>query len=319
MAVEKLAKEMNDRFRKWNELLFILLLPLIMSIFVGCADVDEEDGQYPVFFQDGSLNFVEDPTFANCIQSTINDEEIDNPSGVVSLHCPWVPTIILEVEEVVNPSGLVSSVYPAIQEIGSYTSDSRIDSIGGIEGFIYLTDFGMSSHDFSTIDWSPLLNSDNLTRLAFYRMSNVNLSSISFSSISKLSQLSFFLCEISDLDGLSNSINLRELDLSSNQILDTNLEPLSNLLNLEKLSITGIGFFGIDSSTIDVAPLSGLTKLTELEIGSSSNTLLNIDDLQSLINITTLDLNNSIITCAELTQLEAVLGAEKISGTGYCS
>jgi internalin A len=105
--------------------------------------------------------------------------------------------------------------------------------------------------------------------------------------------------KIVDLTGLEYCGALRWLDLQENWL--SNINPLSELLNLTHLDL-----FNTTVEPLDISALSGLINLTYLNLGY--NDIPNISALSRLINLTYLDLNlgyiiGDISTLANLTKL----------------
>ena len=110
---------------------------------------------------------------------------------------------------------------------------------------------------------------------------------ITVGDMKKLYALS--VCErgITDLTGLEKAENLKFLDLYGNEIAD--LSPLSGLTDLEALHLSYAGL-GND----DIAKLSGLTNLTELDL--AYNEITNLSALDGLVNLEILNLNGNAVT-----------------------
>ena len=101
--------------------------------------------------------------------------------------------------------------------------------------------------------------------------------------------------EISNLSPLSGLTNLKELDLSANNITDRIILPLSNLTNLISLDLSS-------NNITDISPLVGLTNLKELNL--FRNNISDIAVLSGLTNLTRLNLgDNNISDIAVLTNL----------------
>ena len=127
--------------------------------------------------------------------------------------------------------------------------------------------------------------------------------------------------------------NLRELELSDNQLVD--VAPLASLTNLTRLyldhnqlvdvaplaSLTNLTELSIDNNDIvDVSPLASLTHLTWLSLGT--NEIVDISPLASLTNLTWLSLWENYVVdvspLASLTNLTTLyLGANPLE-TGTC-
>ena len=93
--------------------------------------------------------------------------------------------------------------------------------------------------------------------------------------------------EISDLSPLSGMTNLKELDLSTNNITDRIILPLSNLTNLISLDLS-------TNNITDISPLAGLTNLKELNL--FRNNISDISILFGLTNLTVLNLGDNNIS-----------------------
>ncbi|WP_243388159.1 leucine-rich repeat domain-containing protein [Bacillus kexueae] len=118
--------------------------------------------------------------------------------------------------------------------------------------------------------------------------------------VSDLEKLTYLYAQdmnISDLTGLEKAVNLKDLDLSFNQIED--LSPLQSLSLLESLALWG-------NDIKDITPLSNLVNLTFLDL--SSNHLFEIDALSGLTNIRDLFLSQNQIQ--DLKPLENLTGLE---------
>lgn len=90
---------------------------------------------------------------------------------------------------------------------------------------------------------------------------------------------------IKDLTGLEYAVNLKNLNLSGNNI--TSLEPLSNLTNLLTLYL----------SSNDISDISALGNIKSLKcLYLDDNNISNIDALSNLTNLTDLSLNSNKIS-----------------------
>lgn len=104
-----------------------------------------------------------------------------------------------------------------------------------------------------------------------------------------------------DIVGLKYMTNLKELDLSNNEISD--ISVLENLTTLEVLNLENNTWWGsYDSVVIDITPIGNLVNLKELNI--SRNDLSSLHSLSSLNKLEVLDIsNNKIIVVNELNGL----------------
>jgi internalin A len=99
--------------------------------------------------------------------------------------------------------------------------------------------------------------------------------------------------DITDISPLSNLIHLQRLDLSCNDITD--ISPLSNLSNLKDLTLR-------DNDIADVSVLSNLTEIENLNISNNS-----ITEIGKLQNVSILDLShNQIVDITNLSSLKKV-------------
>ena len=89
---------------------------------------------------------------------------------------------------------------------------------------------------------------------------------------------------ITEIKGLDNLVNLRELDLSYNRI--TEIKGLNNLVNLQKLDLS-------DNMITEIKGLDNLTNLQKLDL--SNNMITEIKNIDNLSNLQTLDLTNNMI------------------------
>ena len=96
----------------------------------------------------------------------------------------------------------------------------------------------------------------------------------------RLTRLSAWHSEITDLTGLEYAIYLNDLGLNGNQISD--LKPLAELINLQSLGIGG-------NQISDISPLANLTNLIGLDAGHNK-----ISDITPLANLTKLEWLNLI-------------------------
>ena len=103
-----------------------------------------------------------------------------------------------------------------------------------------------------------------------------------------------------DIEPLRYMVNLRSLDLSSNEISD--LSPLSGLTNLETLSLW-------NNEISDLSPLSGLVNLEWLAL--DSNQISDLSPLSSLTNLETLGLSDNEIS--DLSPLSGLINLESLS------
>lgn len=107
---------------------------------------------------------------------------------------------------------------------------------------------------------------------------------ISFTDITKVTQLELAGCNITNISQLSNFNSLIKLNLANNNIED--ISALSELSNLQVLDL-------YKNSIEDVTPLKELTSLTELDL--HNNKVSDISSLNGLGDLTFLNLvNNSI-------------------------
>jgi internalin A len=134
---------------------------------------------------------------------------------------------------------------------------------------------------------------------------------------------------LSDISSVNELTNLKELDLSGNQI--SVLPPLSELRSLTNLDVGSNGIRDISSlgslvrlktlavnsnSILDVTPLANLTSLVELDLGS--NDIFDISGLENLTNLVSLTcLENRIVSISPLRSLNQLsylnLGRNRIA------
>jgi len=118
--------------------------------------------------------------------------------------------------------------------------------------------------------------------------------------------------KISSLKGIEEFTNLTNLDLSSNNFSNEQLQYLENLTNLEVLRL--------DSNNLsDLKAIANLTKLRELSL--NNNQIEDISILANLTQLESLSLNYNSVSAIEvvkkLTNLKEIyLDGNKISGLG---
>ncbi len=124
----------------------------------------------------------------------------------------------------------------------------------------------------------------------------------------------------SDLTGIEYAVNLKKLDIGSNDVKDLNpiknltklefleiyindiedLSPLANLTNLKRLDAYG-------NQISDLTPLSGLTNLTIINVGI--NNISDITPLSNLNNLNYLDIyTNNITSLSGVENMSNLLG-----------
>ena len=159
-----------------------------------------------------------------------------------------------------------------------FLNENRISNVAPLSGLTILTELYLDNNQISDI--SPLAG---LTQLTWLYLHYNRISDISaLSAMTQLTNLYLFDNRISDISALSEMIEMRELALHNNSQFDDNE-----------------GFVG---GIVDVSPLSGLTKLTYLQLGS--NQISNISALSGLINLQTLTLyGNQIVDITPLSGL----------------
>ena len=128
---------------------------------------------------------------------------------------------------------------------------------------------------------------------------------------------------VSDLDGLEQALNLRELELENNQIAD--LSPLSGLTELRELRLSNNAITDLSplsglaalrelwlrfNEIVDLSPLSGLAALRDLRL-SDNPTAADLSPLSHLTALETLSLNNNgILDLSPLSDMTALRSLE---------
>ena len=181
-----------------------------------------------------------------------------------------------------------------------------INNLTGLEKATNLTSLDLGRNAITDISaLSDLTNLTTLTLRGGFR--TPVLSDISaLSGLTKLTTLDLRDNSISDISALSGLTKLTTLLLSANKI--SNISVLSRLTNLITLhlgshgarSLYGLGWshqwpavrLGAKNAISDFTPLSGLTKLTTLDLNNTG--ISNISVLSRLTNLTTLHLSNYV-------------------------
>ncbi|MGO5319722.1 leucine-rich repeat domain-containing protein, partial [Bifidobacterium boum] len=143
----------------------------------------------------------------------------------------------------------------------SFTNDSGISSVQGLQVFTNLTSLGLDGTRVS--DVSPLSKLVNLKWLSLWktRVSDV-------SPLSKLTNLKYLYLtntRVSDVSPLSKLTNLTTLDLDGTRVSD--VSPLSKLVKLDYLGLDRTG-------VLDLSPLSQLP--LDWNIGESGSSASNV-------------------------------------------
>lgn len=239
---------------------------------------------------------------------------------------------------------------------GLYVSDTNVSDLSAIDGLtnlrtLFIADTGISSlagaenlnnlvylviNDTSITDLSPLANVP-LTNFVAYGASNVSdLSPLAGKAA--LSEVIVTEAAVTDVAPLTTLPNLRNLELSENNIdnadlvaistIDTleyltvynanitDITPVSALTNLKTLQLNNNNFnngFPVQGNAIsDLSPVAALTNLTYLEVSGN-----NIKDLTPLANLSNLDwlyVNANEIT--DLSPLAGLTGITQFSASG---
>ncbi len=144
--------------------------------------------------------------------------------------------------------------------------DLDLDPFRGLEGLLSLDLSGNAFED--RLDLSPLDGHPSLRRLDLegdlsLASPEPNLSSLQLVRLPALEVLGLHLAGVAalDLTPLSQSPNLRSLDLSWNELTSIDLAPLGACRSLERLSLASNRL-----KTIDLAPLSGADRLELLDL-----------------------------------------------------
>ena len=183
----------------------------------------------------------------------------------------------------------------------------RIDGRTVTQGLIQVdgTEGEVPVDDENIMDTDVDIPDPNLRAAIESALGKASGASILLSDMANLTRLDAPNANISDLTGLEDATNLKELGLgreyveaegdwiNSNSISD--LSPLRGLTNL-----TYLNFW--DNNISDITALRGLTNLTYLNLGS--NSIVDISAVSSLTNLTELNLwDNSIVDISAVSSL----------------
>jgi internalin A len=164
-------------------------------------------------------------------------------------------------------------------------------NISGFEALTALEEFSLPCNNLVSI--APLSQLTNLQQLWLW-----DISGLSLAPLSSLLSLEYLRCTNgngNDLASIANLTNLTTLDLSGNQLSDSNIAPLSDLVNLTSLYISS-------NMITDISALSNLTSLNWFSF--YWNSISDLSPLSGLINLETLyAYGNEITDLSPLTQL----------------
>ncbi|MGL6187033.1 MAG: immunoglobulin-like domain-containing protein [Clostridium chrysemydis] len=141
-----------------------------------------------------------------------------------------------------------------------------------------------------------VIKDDNLREAINNYFNNDPNKPITKSELESMEILSIGAYNVKSLDGLQYCKNLKELDITLNQIED--ISPIKNLINLKKLQITA-------NNIKDINDLSNLSSLESLDI--SSDKISDISPIKRLLKIKDLDIsNNQISDISDLINLDCM-------------
>jgi len=136
-------------------------------------------------------------------------------------------------------------------------------------------------------DAAPKNFRDHNLRIVIRESTGKRFGFVTQSDLEKITYINAWRQQINDLTGIGNCKNLEKLQLGGNGLYLKDIGPLKDLHNLTQLELSG-------DTVADIAPLSGLTKLTHLYMFSNLE-LEDISPLASLNNLSVLNLGGNDI------------------------
>ncbi|MBY0757210.1 leucine-rich repeat domain-containing protein [Clostridium sardiniense] len=229
-------------------------------------------------------------------------------SGTVSQQIKYVPRRPVDIPDINLKAALNSKLHQGADEnifkdqLNDLTGtlDLNNKQIKIIEGLQYCTSIS-NLYLYSN-------NIDDLTPLSGL----INLRSLNLNNNRDLSDISplYGLNLLRDLKIADNKVTANQLlNLPDLEVLDyrrnkvSDISPLSGLTKLTNLNLQG-------NQISNISPLSGLTKLTNLDL--QENQINNINPLLGLINLTNLTLDNQYIRRPEVTSVGNIATAYNI-------
>ncbi|MFX1258529.1 MAG: leucine-rich repeat domain-containing protein [Promethearchaeota archaeon] len=175
----------------------------------------------------------------------------------------------------------------------------RIGKIKGLETLVNLERLNLSHNSIRKIEGFDFLLSLKQLDLSWNPIEEIE----NLGHLKKLEILKLFRLLVSEIKNLEGLINLRELDLSTDDKLGasiTELKGLEGLVNLKKLSLANRG----------VTEIKGLDNLINLEyLDLFGNDIVEINSLDNLVNLRYLNLG-----CNKITDLKGLEGVKNLRG-----
>ena len=270
------------------------LSPLVVNTGLGNGDT--------VDVRSNPLNYTSINTHISTLQSRGVTVEFDNRTPTTLLNISGVITeldnlLIVEVRDgnglpfagvpvtftITSGGGTLSTTPTTTDENGRAESRFTLDSVEDTNTVRASVEGISKSVTFSNV--AADIPDPNLRAAVEKALGKASGATITTADMATLTRLDANEAGISDLTGLEQATNLRDLHLRSNSVSD--LSPLTGLTSLTWMRLGG-------NSISDISPVKGLTNLKVLSLWA--NSISDISPTASLTNLIELNLSSNSIS-----------------------